>query len=201
MLFTCVSVGIPDAGSLVARIALVGLPTRASRVVFIIVIVVIIILDHILQLLELSLLANSGTIIFVIVYEVILVIKIIIRLKSFAACITTIFLSIGLVLILRDIVHHIILGLHSESEFDLILDTNICSISSHDMRCKRRLDNHLAADLPFQELELRVLCETVGSMHSLGLNLKDLVANNQGLSSIAPLYHLGVTLHLKDNIS
>ena len=139
MLFTCVPVGVPDAGSLVACIALVGLPSRASRVVFIIVIVVIIILDHILQLLELSLLANGRTIVLVaIVNEVILVIKIIIwvRLKSFAACITTIFLSVILVLILRNVVHHVIPGLHSQCEFDLILDTDICSITSHNMRRK-----------------------------------------------------------------
>ena len=105
MLISCVPVGIPYAGSLVAHIALVGLPARASRVVVIIIIVVIIVFDHILQLLELSLLADGGTIVLVaVVDEVILVIKIIffviVRLGSFADSITTIFLSVRLILVL-----------------------------------------------------------------------------------------------------
>ena len=106
MLIACVTFGLPYAGSLVASIALVGLPSRASRVVFIIFIVIIIILDHILQLLELSLLADSRTIVRVaIIDEVILVINIIIvsvviRLGSFADSVTTILLGVCLILVL-----------------------------------------------------------------------------------------------------
>ena len=39
------------------------------------------------------------------------------------------------------------------------------------VRLQRRLDYHLAADLPFQQAEILVLCETLSLMHFLSLNL------------------------------
>ena len=64
------------------------------------------------------------------------------------------------------------------------------------MRTERGLHDHLAADLPLQELELRVLGKALGSVDGLSLNLEDLVTDDERLGAIAPFDHLRVALHL-----
>lgn len=46
------------------------------------------------------------------------------------------------------------------------------------MRSEGGLDNHLATDLTFEQLELGVRCKTLGSVNGFTLNLKDLVSND-----------------------
>jgi len=60
------------------------------------------------------------------------------------------------------------------------------------MRPQRWLHDHLRAHLALEQVELRVLGKALGAMHSLALDLKYLVANNQRFGAITPLDYFGV---------
>ena len=65
------------------------------------------------------------------------------------------------------------------------------------MRSHGRLHDHFVANLAFEKLKLRVLCETLRSVNHFTLNLENLIANNQRFCSIRPLDHFGVWFHLQ----
>ena len=69
------------------------------------------------------------------------------------------------------------------------------------MRAERGLDDHLGADLALEQLELGVLGEALRPMYRLCLDLEDLVADDEGACTVAPLDDSSIAFHLQTKVA